>query len=145
MLELEVVTPRRRLFKVSCDTVTLPGSLGECQVLSGHAALMTGIKTGILTFTKSALIESSAEDPAISSDSFSMMVSGGFAEVADDKVSVLSEFATLPSEVNEKNERQTIDSLQQKIQELKDIESKEFSRLEAELERSAVRLTLLKS
>ncbi len=74
-----------------------------------------------------------------------MMVSGGFAEVADDKVSVLSEFATLPSEVNEKNERQTIDSLQQKIQELKDIESKEFSRLEAELERSAVRLTLLKS
>ena len=148
MLELEVVTPKRRLFKVACDSVTLPGKIGEFQVLSGHAPLLTGLRTGVLSFSKS--------DAAVDSDfntdfsgtevnsAFSLMVSGGFAEIAENKVTVLSEIAAMPGEVKAETEKQMVLDLEARIREIKDEESKEFKNMEVELERSAVKLSLLK-
>ena len=148
MLELEVVTPKRRLFSVVCDSVTLPGKIGEFQVLSGHAPLLTGLRTGILSFYKS----DTASDSGFSSDfsgeginsAFSLMVSGGFAEIADNKVTVLSESAAMPGEVKAESEKEMIAKLEVRIKEIKDEESKEFKSMEVELERSAVKLSLLK-
>ncbi|MBN4077468.1 hypothetical protein JYT19_01000, partial [Sulfobacillus acidophilus] len=33
MIELEIVTPQRQLLKVPCQSVTLPGQMGEFEVL----------------------------------------------------------------------------------------------------------------
>lgn len=145
MLELEVITPRRRLFKVICDTVTLPGVSGEFQITEGHAPLLSGLKTGILTFEKKgadAQDDFLVEEPDASA--YSLMVSGGYAEIADNKISVLSEIAAMPSEVKEEAEQQLIKDLERKIQAISDEESKEFKKLETDLERSAVKLTLLR-
>lgn len=145
MLELEVITPRRRLFKVICDTVTLPGVSGEFQITEGHAPLLSGLKTGILTFEKK---QADTQDEFLvdvpNASEYSLMVSGGYAEVADNKISVLSEIAAMPSEIKEEAEQQLVKDLEKRIQAISDEESKEFKKLETDLERAAVKLMLVK-
>lgn len=131
MIELEVVSPQRSVVKVLCDQVTLPGSKGDFQVLPGHTPALSSLKTGILSYAKNGAAEER------------LMVAGGFAEVDHDHVTVLCEAAALPEEVEAKTEQEFIDKMQEQIKELKEGEEKEFRRLEAEVERSTVKLRLL--
>ena len=50
-LELELVTPQRRVLSETVDEVRLPGVLGEMGVLPGHTPLLTELGTGALAFT----------------------------------------------------------------------------------------------
>src|SRR2546423_922374 len=86
-LQLEVVTPERRLLSESVNAVTVPGRNGEMQILPGHAALISELKTGVLTYNQGGT-------------NVQLHVSGGFIEVNDDRVSVLSEIAERPDEID---------------------------------------------
>ena len=48
-LQLEVVTPERRLLADAVSSVTVPGRNGEMQILPGHAALISDLETGVLS------------------------------------------------------------------------------------------------
>ena len=77
-IQLEVVTPERRVIAEPVDMVTVPGLGGELGILPGHTPLISQLQTGVLTYVsegKSSLLH----------------VSGGFVEVHDDHVSVLAE------------------------------------------------------
>jgi F-type H+-transporting ATPase subunit epsilon len=86
-LELELVTPRRRILSESVDEVRLPGVLGEMGVLPGHAPLLTSLGTGPLAFTQGGREQRLA-------------VQGGFAEVLPDRVTVLATLAEFPEEID---------------------------------------------
>jgi F-type H+-transporting ATPase subunit epsilon len=86
-LKLMVVTPERQVVAAAADEVQLPGELGYLGILPGHAMLVTLLKTGILTYKDGATTHSLA-------------LASGFAEVADDKVSVLADLAEEPSEID---------------------------------------------
>src|SRR2546422_11494677 len=86
-LQLEVVTPERRVLAESVNSVTVPGRGGELGILPGHAPLISELQTGVLA---------SDEDGT----TFQLHVSGGFVEVNDDRVSVLAEVAERPDEID---------------------------------------------
>ncbi len=86
-LELELVTPQRRVLAESVDEVRLPGVLGEMGVLPGHTPLLTELGTGALAFTTGGRERRFA-------------IQGGFAEVLPDRVTVLATVAESSDEID---------------------------------------------
>jgi F-type H+-transporting ATPase subunit epsilon len=86
-LHLEIVTPERRVFSDTVDSVQVPGSEGELGVLPHHAPLVSTLGVGELRFRKDGVEESFA-------------VVGGFLQVRPDKVVVLAETADMASEID---------------------------------------------
>jgi len=52
LLKLEIVTPNGVIFDNVAKQVNLPGSEGEFGVLSGHAALVSLLETGVIVIEK---------------------------------------------------------------------------------------------
>jgi F-type H+-transporting ATPase subunit epsilon len=86
-LKLQVVTPTRTVVTTEADSVELPGELGYLGILPGHTPLITVLKTGVLTYRAGA-------------DERSVAISAGFAEIANDAVTVLADQAEEPGEVD---------------------------------------------
>lgn len=79
-LQFDLVSPERRLASVSATEVQIPGTDGDMTAMAGHAATITTLRPGVLK--------------AVSADGTkSYIVTGGFAEITADGVSVLAERA----------------------------------------------------
>ena len=129
MIELEVVTPERHLLKVDCDSVALPGSMGEFEVLEGHTPLLTSLKSGILRYHSN-------------NEMVRLMIAEGFAEVGANHVTVLCEGAALASEINVETEKALIEKLKDDQSKLSQEDEQGYKRIEAELERSTAKIKL---
>ena len=79
-IKLEVVTPTGPVISQEVDIVTAPGSDGEFGVLANHAPFLSTIKIGLLTYKQGNTVEV-------------YMVSGGFCEVSNNKITFLVEAA----------------------------------------------------
>jgi F-type H+-transporting ATPase subunit epsilon len=79
-LQLLVVTPESKVVETEADEIQLPGSEGYLGILPGHTPLITLLKTGVLSYRGAGR-------------SGALAVSAGFAEIANDKVSVLADLA----------------------------------------------------
>jgi F-type H+-transporting ATPase subunit epsilon len=79
-IQLEVVTPTGPVVSQEVDIVTAPGVDGEFGVLANHAPFLSTIKIGSLTYKQGNATEV-------------FMVSGGFCEVSNNKVTFLVEAA----------------------------------------------------
>lgn len=79
-IHLEVVTPAGPVVSDDVDIVTAPGVGGEFGVLANHAPFLSTIKTGSLSFKKDKQTKY-------------LMVSGGFSEVSNNKITFLVESA----------------------------------------------------
>ncbi|PIE55862.1 MAG: ATP synthase F1 subunit epsilon [Desulfobulbus propionicus] len=79
-IHLEVVTPSGPVVSEDVDIVTAPGVGGEFGVLAHHAPFLSTIKTGTLSFKKDK-------------ETRFLMVSGGFSEVSNNKITFLVESA----------------------------------------------------
>jgi F-type H+-transporting ATPase subunit epsilon len=51
-LQLDVVTPERRVLSEAVDMVNVPGLGGELGILPGHTPLISQLQTGVLTYSK---------------------------------------------------------------------------------------------
>ena len=101
-IELEVVTPERRVLAESVDLVTVPGLNGEMGILAGHTPLISQLKTGILSYEQEG-------------KTTQLHVSGGFVEVRDDHVSVLAEVAERPEEIDASSARTARERLEKQL------------------------------
>lgn len=86
-LTLELATPMRLLLSETVDEVVAPGSEGYFGVLPGHAPFLTTLGIGLVTYK-------------IGREEHHVVVSGGFAEVRNDKVIILADTAERPDEVD---------------------------------------------
>lgn len=77
-LRLKVITPRRLLADAEADAVALPTLEGEIGILPGHRPLYAVLGRGALSFR-------------IDGDEETFAVRGGFAEVREDEVVVVTE------------------------------------------------------
>ena len=127
-IQLEVVTPERRVLAEPVDMVTVPGLGGELGILPGHTPLISQLQTGVLTYTQEG-------------KSLSLHVSGGFVEVSDDHVSVLAEVAERPEEIDATRARLSRERLEKQLNTWTGTEE-DFEVARAKLERSVVRLQL---
>ena len=50
-MQLEVVTPSRKVLEAAVESVTLPGSEGELGILPEHIPLVTTLDTGVLSYS----------------------------------------------------------------------------------------------
>jgi F-type H+-transporting ATPase subunit epsilon len=127
-LQLEVVTPERRLLDEAVSAVTVPGRNGEIGILPGHAPLISELRTGVLTYNEDGT-------------NFQLHVSGGFVEVNNDRVSVLAEIAERPDEIDSARARLSRERTEKQLVSWSGSEE-DFEKARAKLERSMVRLQL---
>ena len=127
-LQLEVVTPERRVLSEAVNSVTVPGRGGEMGILPGHAPLISELQAGVLSYTEDG-------------STFKLHVSGGFVEVNDDRVAVLAEVAERPEEIDAARARLSRDHTEKRLSSWSGTEE-DFEKARAKLERSIVRLQL---
>lgn len=127
-IQLEVVTPERRVLMEAVDSVNIPGLNGELGILPGHTPLISQLETGVLSYAKGGTIKV-------------MHVSGGFVEVNADRVSVLAEIAEWPEEIDASRARLAREHAEKTLSAWNGTEE-DFEIARARLERSMVRLQL---
>jgi F-type H+-transporting ATPase subunit epsilon len=86
-IDLEIVTPERLVLSETVDEVILPGADGYLGVLPGHAPLLTGMMSGEVSYR-------------VGDRARYLAVSGGFAEVLRNKVTVLAETCERAEEID---------------------------------------------
>jgi F-type H+-transporting ATPase subunit epsilon len=127
-IQLEIVTPERRVLNEPVDMVTVPGLGGELGILPGHTPLISQLQTGVLSYTQSG-------------KSFQLHVSGGFVEVRDDLVSVLAAVAERPEEIDAARAKAARERWEKQLNAWGGSEE-EFELAKTKLDRSLVRLQL---
>src|SRR5213595_290627 len=127
-LQLDVVTPERRVLSEAVNAVTVPGRGGEMGILPGHAPMISELQTGVLAYNEDGT-------------TFQLHVSGGFVEVNDDRVSVLAEIAERPEEIDAARARLSREHMEKELSSWSGTEE-DFEKARAKLERSVVRLQL---
>ena len=127
-LQLEVVTPERRVLAEAVNSVTVPGRNGDMQILPGHAALVSELQTGVLAYNQGGTPQQ-------------LHVSGGFIEVNNDRVSVLAEIAERPEEIDAARARLAREHTEKQLGSWSGTEE-DFEKARVKLEKSLVRLQL---
>jgi F-type H+-transporting ATPase subunit epsilon len=85
-LDVEVITPERRVLQTVADSVVLPGHDGELGVLNMRAPLMCELGIGQLRYRAEGQTER-------------MFIDGGFAQVFHNRVTVLTNRALPAADV----------------------------------------------
>ncbi|MEP6786729.1 MAG: ATP synthase F1 subunit epsilon [Sphingomonadales bacterium] len=85
-LTFDLVTPEKAVLSTTAYMVEIPGSEGDMGILAHHAPVMTTIRDGEIRVY--------ARDGATPQR---ITVQGGFAEVGDNRLTVLAEHATIVS------------------------------------------------
>ncbi len=86
-IQLEIVTPDRRVLSQQVDEVLLPGGQGELGVLPGHTELLSLLQPGRLVYRSG-------------STNGTFAIAGGFVEVGHGKVIVLADAAEAAPEID---------------------------------------------
>ncbi|OGR00737.1 MAG: ATP synthase F1 subunit epsilon [Deltaproteobacteria bacterium RIFOXYD12_FULL_55_16] len=127
-LKLEVVTPKGAVVSQEVDIVTAPGYGGEFGVLANHAPFLSTIKTGVLTYKNNAQEET-------------LMVSGGFCEVSNNKLTFLVESAERGTDIDVERAMRAKERAEKRLAEAQaQKENFDRTRAEAALQRALSRL-----
>jgi F-type H+-transporting ATPase subunit epsilon len=103
--ELLVVTPRRLLLDERVREVTAPGTVGEFGVLPDHIAFLTSLEIGTLSYRTDRGVRRVA-------------VRGGFAEVANNVMTVLADDAVFPEDIDASAARSELHSAEAELRDL---------------------------
>ena len=80
-MNLEILTPDKKVFEGEVSSVTLPGTLGSFEILNNHAPIISTLEDGKLIVR--GMDKNAKEDV--------FLIKGGVVEVNDNKVMVLAE------------------------------------------------------
>ena len=125
-ITLRLVTPSRLLLDGEVDEVTAPGALGEFGVLPLHISFLTLLEPGEMSYKQGAQRNHLA-------------VSGGYAEVLDNVMTVLADAAEFAGEIDVERARRARERAEKEMAEVRR-EDKEFAAAEGALRRALVRL-----
>jgi F-type H+-transporting ATPase subunit epsilon len=127
-IQLEVVTPDRWVVSEPVDIVMAMGALGEFGILANHIPFLTPLQPGELRFRKENQLEY-------------MVVTGGFAEVSNNKVTVLAEAAERAREIDLDRAKRARERAEKRLAQAKS-EAIDYVRAEAALKRALLRLSI---
>ena len=128
-IKLEIVTPEKRVFDETVDSVTVPTATGEVGILPNHVPLISSLKSGVLSFSNKGANEK-------------MVVSGGFVEVSTNKVSVLTDIAETAEEIDVEAAKAERDAAEKALTGNWSGTEEEFEAEKERLERAQARLSL---
>ena len=125
-LQLEVVTPDRLVSSEAVDIVMAIGSLGEFGILANHVPFLSPLLAGELRYRKDNQLDY-------------MVVTGGFVEVSQNKVTVLAEAAEKAREIDLDRAKRAKERAEKRLAQAKS-EAIDYIRAEAALRRALLRL-----
>jgi F-type H+-transporting ATPase subunit epsilon len=129
-ISLEVVTPKGAIVSEEVDIVTAPGFAGEFGVLANHAPFLSTIKIGTLHYKKDGTEEE-------------LMVSGGFCEVSNNKITFLVESAEHGHEIDVDRALQAKERAEKRLLQAREQQEKiDRTRAEAAMQRALARLKI---
>ncbi len=129
LITLNLVTPEKNLFELQVKEVTIPAYNGQMQALPLHTPYFTELSIGILEFTDEA------------GNSKKVAVTGGFAEVLPNKVTVLVRTAELPEDIDAERAMNAKLRAEQRLNSPDD--HTDMDRASAALQRAMTRLHLI--
>ena len=86
-LTFELVSPAKKLASAEAEAVTIPGMEGDLTAMADHAPFLTTLRPGYVVVRNGSSEER-------------YFVTGGFAEISDNTISVLAEQAVEGDSVN---------------------------------------------
>lgn len=111
-IQLEIVTPARAVLKQKVDEVVLPGAQGQLGILPDHLPLITALGIGEM------IIKS--QDKART-----FFVDGGFAEIRENVVTVLTEECHGVDEIDVEHARRLLQDAESSLSALEERSKKE--------------------
>lgn len=123
-LHLVLVAHDRQLLDVEADEVQVPGTEGVLGILPGHTPLISTLRVGEVMYRQGKI-------------EHYLALAEGFVEVADDAVTVLTESAELPEEIDVEAAREEATEAEA---DLMAAEDGEWMKAQARLEKATARI-----
>ncbi len=123
-LQLDIVTPEKKVFSEAVENVYLPGADGELGVLPMHSALVTALQPGDLRYLYNGSVHH-------------MAIGSGFAQITQTKVVVLTDMALGEEDIDIASMEQAISRAKERLAaEEKGMDSEEIAYLHASIARA---------
>ena len=106
-LQLEIVTPDKLVLSQSVDYVGAPGYEGEFGILPNHIPFLTALQVGNLYYKDGG-------------KTYYIFVAGGFAEISNNKVTILAEVAEIAQEIDVERARKAVERAERRMKEMQD-------------------------
>ena len=127
---LQIVTPRQPVVDAEVDSVLVPGSEGEFGALPEHERFLAPLRPGIVEYTAGGVTHRIA-------------ISGGFAEVSGDHLTLLARTAELADQIDRARAESARDRTDQELRDADAHDVEHVAELEAAAGRAAARLRTL--
>ncbi len=124
-LHLEIVTPDRRVLSETVDYVGAPGYQGEFGILPNHVPFLSSLQVGSLYYKQGG-------------KTHYVFVGGGFAEVNNNRVTILAEVAEKATEIDLAQAQKAKERAEQRLSQERDKIA--YARVQAELQRAMARM-----
>ena len=129
-LTLELVTPEKVAWQSQADSVVLPAFEGEMGILPGHLPFLVQLKPGEVRIKEGGQTKRFA-------------VSGGFAEIRKNKISLFAETAEMAEAIDAERAHQALERARAEL-ERKNVDPMTLAQAEAALERAKLRIKISK-
>lgn len=124
-LTLELVTPEKVAWSAPADFVVLPAQNGEMGVLPGHQSFLVQLTAGEVRVTVGEEVKNFA-------------ISGGFAEIKNDTVSLFAETAEDATQIDAERAHQALEKAKSVVK--PGLDPMQLAQMEAAIRRAQVRL-----
>ena len=112
MVTMDLVSPEKLLLSDAYEMVVIPGAEGDFAIMAGHTPITSTLRPGVIS-----IYEGDVEKDRI-------FVNGGFAQVSDDKITVLAEEAIHVVDLDRSDLEQRVQNAAEDIEDAKDDEVK---------------------
>jgi len=127
-LQLDIVTPEKKIFSDTVENVYLPGADGELGILPMHSCLVTALKPGELRYLHAG-------------NQVTLAIGSGFAEVTQTKVLVLTDMALGEDEIDVQKAEEAIQRAEEKLKGVEhSMDAEEVAYLQGIIAKSAAAL-----
>ncbi|MDZ7762251.1 MAG: F0F1 ATP synthase subunit epsilon [Desulfovermiculus sp.] len=126
-IRLEIVTPDKMVLSQDVEYVGVPGLMGQFGVLKNHIPFLSALAIGSLYYRKEGR-------------NHYVFLSGGFADVTQDKLTILAESAERAEEIDIARAKKAKERAEQRLQQERD--KVNAARVEAALKRAIHRMTV---
>ena len=124
-MKIEIVTPERVVFQDTVNAAVLPGAKGYLGILSDHAPMVVALKPGVLKYKAGGTYRRIA-------------VSGGFAAVSNNVITVLADTAERAEEIDLSRARSSAERARRRLKEK--AAGVDDARAQASLQRAVARI-----
>ena len=130
-MQVDVITPGGAVLESEASAVTVPTQMGEMTILEGHIPVIASLDLGLLTIKNGTEVHSFAVD-------------GGFIEVGRERVSIVTETALKPGDVDVDGEGARLAKNEADLKDVSSLNTEEILLANREIKRASAFLKIAK-